>query len=151
MSALHTDGSEPATARPGGQRLAGTVSAIVCSVIAALLAAVLGTLLHAQILYVQDLPVPWGAVAALVLAGAAAVVAATYSGRLWAAALTGALTYGVVALVTFDTDNWFIVSWAQHHAMPGPALAGALWVYGLVASTVAALLIAARALRGGAR
>ncbi|WP_309082358.1 hypothetical protein [Zhihengliuella sp.] len=148
MSALHADESDPRSARSAGRRLTGTVSAIVCSVVAAALAAVLGTLLHAQVLYVQDAPVPWGAVAALVLAGAAAVAAATYSGRLWAAALTGALTYGAVALITLDTSNWFIVAWAQREVMPGPALAGAVWVYGLVASTVAALLIAARSLRG---
>ncbi|GAB3665031.1 hypothetical protein GCM10027591_14720 [Zhihengliuella somnathii] len=127
-------------------RLAATIGGIA-ALVAGLLTAVLGTLLHAQILYVDQTPVIWGAVAALVLAGAFFTLAAVYSEKIWAAALAGTVAYGTVALMSFDTTNWLIVAWGQRQVMFGPALAGAVWTFGLVASTVVALFIAAVVLR----
>ncbi|WP_102157451.1 hypothetical protein [Zhihengliuella halotolerans] len=133
--------SQPTSARYG------TIVGGIAAVVAGLLTALLGTMLHGQILYLGDTPVTWGAVAALVLATAFFTLAATYSERLWAAALAGTLAYGVVALISFDSVNWLIVPWSNREHMFGPALAGSLWTFGLVAATIVALFLSAAALR----
>lgn len=138
--------SQQQASKPTSARY-GTVVGGIAAAVAGLLAALIGTMLHGQILYLGDTPVTWGAVAALVLAIAFFTLAATYSERLWAAALAGTLTYGVVALVSFDSINWLIVPWSNREFMFGPALAGSLWTFGLVAATIVALFISAAALR----
>ncbi|GER21787.1 hypothetical protein NCCP1664_02840 [Zafaria cholistanensis] len=125
----------------------GTVSALV----AGLLAAVVGTLVHGHVLYAGEIPLPWGALVALGFAGAVMVLAGLFAEKLWATALAGVVAYGVVALSSTDTRNHMIVDWSNHAVLPGPAWAGAVWTYGLVAATLVALVIAARALPRRAR
>lgn len=127
------------TARRFTPVITGTLVAIVTGV----LAAVFGTLLHGQIQYVGDTPLPWGAVLALLLAGSLAAVAGLYAERVWAAAVCGLITYGLVAWTSLDTNNHLLIGWASHETLPGPALAAVLWTYGIAASTVVALLITA--------
>lgn len=125
----------------------GTVVGGISAVVAGLLTALIGTVLHGQILYMGDTPVTWGAVAALVLATGFFTLAATYSEKIWAAALAGTLAYGIVALVSFDSENWLIVPWSGREFMFGPALAGSVWTFGLVAATIVALFVSAGVLR----
>ncbi|MEE1620410.1 hypothetical protein ACQ3I4_07095 [Zafaria sp. Z1313] len=122
-------------------------TAVIAALVAGGLSSVVGTMLHAQLSYAGDVPVPWGAVLALVFTGSMLVLAAAYSERLWAAALGGVTAYVLTAWTALDTRNRLIVSWANAEQLPGPALAGALWMYGIVAATVVALFIAARVLR----
>lgn len=129
------------------QKVLATATALIAALAAGGLAAVVGTLLHAHLAYAGDTPVPWGAVAALVFAGSVFTAAAVYAERVWAAAAAGITAYTLVAWVSMDERNRMIVSWANRELLPGPSLAGALWLYGIVAATVVALLVSARTLR----
>lgn len=127
--------------------LLGTLVAIATGV----LAAVFGTIMQAQILYVGQTPLPWGAVLALVMAASLAVIAGLYSERVWAAALCGVLTYVLVAWTALDVHNHLLIGWSNRETLPGPALAGTLWTYGIAVSTIVALIITAGGLRSSAR
>ena len=131
----------------GTRRGLATAHGILSALVAGVLAAVVGTLLHAHILYVGDTPLPLGSVLALVFAGALFTVAGLFSEKLWAAGVAGIAAYALVAWFSTDPNNRLLVSWDNHELLPGPALAGAVWTYGLVAATVAALLLTVRAQR----
>lgn len=133
----------PSEARTGSL---ATATAVIAALVAGGLAAVVGTLLHAQLHYAGDTPLPWGALLALVFAGSLFTAAGIYAERVWAAALAGIAAYALVAWVSLDERNRLILSWANHEALPGPALAGVVWMYGIVAATVLALLVCARAM-----
>lgn len=124
-----------------------TATAVLAAFVAGALSAVVGTLLHAHVFYAGETPLPWGAVLALVFAGSLFTVAGIYAERVWATALAGITSYGLVAWASLDERNRLLVSWANHEALPGPALAGAVWMYGIAAATVVALLVCARAMR----
>jgi hypothetical protein len=136
----------PASSNTRRKALAGATG-ILAALVAGMLAALFGTLLHGQVAYAGTAPLPWGAVLALLLAASLAVIAGLYTERLWATALAGILTYVLVGWASLDAHNHLIVSWANHEALPGPALAGAVWMYGIVASTLFALGFTARTLR----
>ena len=135
----------PAPDKPRSKVLAAGTG-LVSALVAGLLAAVVGTLVHGHVLYVGDTPFPWGALLALGFAGAMMVLAGLFAEKLWATALAGVVAYGLVALTSAGTRNHMIVAWSNHATLPGPALAGAVWTYGLVAATLVALVITARTL-----
>ncbi|WP_417216245.1 hypothetical protein [Arthrobacter sp.] len=134
-----------------GKRVAPLLVGTLVAIVTGVLAAVFGTILQAQISYAGDTPLPWGAVLALVLAGSLAVVAGLYSERVWATAACGVLTYGLVAWTGLDVHNHLLIGWSNHETLPGPALAGAMWTYGIAVSTIVALFITAGGLRSRAR
>ena len=111
------------------------------------LAAVVGTILHASLGYAGDIPIPWGAVLALLLTGALTYWVGLLRGKLWVSALTGLATYVFVALISTDTNNQMIVSTQYFKMLPGPALAGGMWVYGIIVPVVVAILLVSRQLR----
>ncbi|MDK1359629.1 hypothetical protein QNO00_05035 [Arthrobacter sp. zg-Y1219] len=117
------------------------------AVLGGVLAAVLGTGLHAQILYVGDAAVPLGAVAALVLSCAVAVFAGVWAGAaLWTAA-AGLVAYVVLGLFTLDIwDTPLIITGTVLDEQPGIVLAGRIWLFGQALVTIAALLLTARVL-----
>ena len=112
-----------------------------------LLASVLGTGLHAQILYVGDTVLPLGALAALILSCAATVFAGLWAGSaLWSAA-AGLLAYVVLGLFTLDLwDTPLIITGTILEEQPGIVLAGRIWLFGQALATIAAVLIASRVL-----
>lgn len=136
----------PAPSRTAN-RLTPVVLGTLVAIVTGVLAAVFGTILHAQVFYAGDTPLPWGAVLALVMAGSLAVVAGLYSERVWAAAACGVVTYVLVAWTGLDTHNHLLIGWSNHDALPGPALAGTVWTYGIAVSTIVALVVTAGGLR----
>ncbi|MGO2004376.1 MULTISPECIES: hypothetical protein [Micrococcaceae] len=125
------------------RRFTPVITGTLVAIVAGVLAAVFGTLLHGQIYYAGETPLPWGAVLALLLAGSLATVAGLYAEKIWAAAVCGLITYGLVAWASLDAHNHLLIGWSSHETLPGPALAAAIWTYGIAASTVVALLITA--------
>ncbi len=116
-------------------------------VVGGLLASVLGTGLHAQILYVGDTALPLGALAALILSCAATVFAGLWAGSaLWSAA-AGLLAYVVLGLFTLDLwDTPLIITGTILEEQPGIVLAGRIWLFGQALATIAAVLITSRVL-----
>ncbi|WP_372698001.1 hypothetical protein [Arthrobacter sp. JSM 101049] len=136
----------PAPSNSGNRAIPVVVGTLV-AIVTGVLAAVFGTILQAQVTYVGETPLPWGAVLALIMAGALAVVAGLYTERIWAAAACGVVTYALVAWTGLDVHNHLLIGWSNHDALPGPSLAGTLWTYGIAASTIVALLVTAGGLR----
>ncbi len=140
---------------PRPNKAPGAGAASLLSVLAALaagaLAAVIGTILHASVSYAGDVPLPWGAILALVLTGALTYWVGLLRGKLWVSALTGLLTYVFVALISLDQQNQMIVSTQLFKVLPGPALAGGIWVYGIIVPVIAAILLVSKQLRVMAR
>ncbi|GAA4371912.1 hypothetical protein [Paeniglutamicibacter cryotolerans] len=129
-------------------RFRGTAIGILCALGAAVLAAVPGTILQAQLSYAGNVPLPWGALLALALAGSLMVWTGTWTKKIWVTALAGISTYVLVALFSTNSNNQLIVGSSYFDVIPGPALAGTIWVYGIVVATVVALLIVSRTLAG---
>lgn len=132
-------------------RFTPVITGTLVALVAGVLAAVFGTLLQGQIYYAGDTAVPWGAVLALILAGSLSVIAGLYAERIWAAAVSGLITYALVAWTSLDSHNHLLIGWSSHGTLPGPALAAALWTYGIAASTVIALIVTAGGLRSRRR
>lgn len=141
----------PAPSTSGSRRVAPLLLGTLVAIVTGVLAAVFGTILQSQIFYAGDTPLPWGAVLALVMAGSLAVVAGLYSERVWAAAASGVIAYVLVAWTGLDVHNHLLIGWSNRETLPGPALAGALWTYGIPVSTLVALVVTAGGLRSRAR
>ena len=119
----------------------------MAAVLGGLLASVLGTGLHAQILYLGDTALPLGAAAALILSCAATVFAGLWAGAALWSAVAGLLAYVVLGLFTLDIwDTPLIITGTILEEQPGIVLAGRLWLFGQAAATIAAVLITTRAL-----
>lgn len=127
--------------------MASVLASVLAAFAAGTLAAVVGTILHASMAYAGDTPIPWGAVLALVLTGALSYWTGMLRGKLWVSALTGLSTYVLVAFFSADVHNQLIVSGELLDVLPGPALAGTIWVYGIIVPVVVAVFLASRHLR----
>lgn len=130
---------------------ASTLGSVLAALAAGALAAVVGTILHASLGYAGDVPIPWGAAVALLLTGALVYWVGLLRGKLWVSALAGLATYVFVALISTDTNNHMIVSTQFFKMLPGPALAGGMWVYGIIVPVIVAILLVSRQLRAAAR
>ncbi|WP_146111787.1 hypothetical protein [Arthrobacter sp. MYb227] len=137
---------EPKPKQPAGS-VAATLVSVLVALAAGVLAAVVGTILHATIAYVGDTPLPWGAVLALILTGALSYWVGMWRAKLWVSALAGLATYVLVALFSADSHNQMIVSAQYLQMLPGPALAGIIWVYGIIVPVVVAIFLVSRHLR----
>lgn len=129
-------------------RFRGLATGIACALGAGVLAAVPGTILHAQLSYAGDTPLPWGALLALALAASLMVWVGSWTRKIWVTAISGVVTYVLVALFSVDENNQMIVGSSYLDVLPGPALAGTIWLYGIVVATIIALLIVSRTLAG---
>ncbi|RAX47376.1 hypothetical protein DQ353_18960 [Arthrobacter sp. AQ5-05] len=137
-------GPRPNKAQGAG---ASAIGSVLVALAAGALAAVVGTVLHASLGYVGDVPVPWGAALALLLTGTLTYWVGLVRGKLWVSALTGLATYVFVALISTDQHNQMIVSTQFFKMLPGPALAGGIWVYGIIVPVVVAILLVSKQLR----
>ncbi|MFJ6417405.1 hypothetical protein [Paeniglutamicibacter sp. NPDC091659] len=123
------------------------LGSVLAALAAGALAAVVGTILHASVGYAGDAPIPWGAALALLLTAALSYWTGMLRGKLWVSALTGLSTYVLVALFSADAHNQMIVSAQYLDVLPGPALAGTIWVYGIIVPVVVAVFMVSRHLR----
>lgn len=112
-------------------------------------AAVLGTLLHAHLLRVGGAVLPMGAVAALVLAGCLFLLCGLWARNIIMTAVAGAVAYGVVALLS--TSSKTLILTGSSDAAPVTALAGNLWLFGVLVMTLGAVVLAAVVLRPSRR
>ncbi|MFF5791483.1 hypothetical protein ACFY5D_05500 [Paeniglutamicibacter sp. NPDC012692] len=127
--------------------MAPVLGSVLAALAAGALAAVVGTILHASVAYAGDTPIPWGAALALLFTGALSYWVGMLRGKLWVSALSGLSTYVLVALFSADAHNQMIVSAQYLDVLPGPALAGTIWVYGIIVPVVIAVFMVSRHLR----
>ncbi|MHA7178585.1 hypothetical protein ACX80J_00565 [Arthrobacter sp. MDB2-24] len=104
-------------------------------------AAVFGTLLHGHLVFVGGVPLPVGALGALVLAGSLFLLCGLWARNVVLTAVAGAVAYGVVALLS--TSSKTLILTGASPTAPGSALAGNLWLFGVLAVTLAAVAIGA--------
>ncbi|MUK02635.1 hypothetical protein GM708_12285 [Vibrio cholerae] len=112
-------------------------------------AAVFGTLLHGHLLGLGGIPLPAGAVAALVLAGSLFLLCGLWARNVIMTAVAGAVAYGVVALLS--TSSKTLILTGSSEAAPATALAGNLWLFGVLVVTLAAVVGCAVVLRPSRR
>ncbi|MGV0110364.1 MULTISPECIES: hypothetical protein [unclassified Arthrobacter] len=129
----------------------GRIPSILGSVAAGVVAAVFGTLLHGQLLYVGSAAIPIGALGALVLAASLFLLSGLWARTVIQTAVAGAVAYGVVALIS-TSPKTLILTGASESA-PGTALAGNLWLFGVLVVTLGAVVVGSIVLRpvGSAR
>ncbi|THJ66055.1 hypothetical protein E8P82_10520 [Arthrobacter echini] len=132
-------------ASPGGKGRRSSLRELLGAVAAGVAAGVLGTLLHGQLFSVGGVIIPLGAVGALVLAGSLFLLCGLWARNIIMTAVAGAVAYGVVAALS--TSSKTLILTGSSEAAPGPALAGNLWLFGVLVVTLAAVAIGAVVLR----
>ncbi|RJT78358.1 hypothetical protein D6T63_12665 [Arthrobacter cheniae] len=136
---------------PGGHHTArgasapGRTAAVLAAVAGGIAAAILGTLLHGQLLHVGVTDVPAGALAALVLAGSVFLLCGLWARNVTITAVAGAVAYGVVALLS--TSSKTLILTGSSEAAPGTALAGNIWLFGVLVVTLGAVVVGSILLR----
>ncbi|MGP9528712.1 hypothetical protein [Glutamicibacter sp. AOP5-A2-18] len=124
------------------------LSALWRGAVAALVAGLFGTAIHASISYVgNDIPVVWGVGVAWLLLGVLVYWAAVSSQKLWAGALAFIGCYVCVGLISYVGNDQLILSMQYYKYLPGPAIASALWMYGMIIPAIIGLVLALRNIR----
>lgn len=111
---------------------------------------VLGTVLHPNFAWLGETVLPWGAVLALVLVASAQLWWTLRSSQVWVG--------GVMAIVAFTTalvlSSWpgldtFSVALNEYtlRVVPGPAISGAVWLWGIPVVAVLTMVVAQPLLR----
>ena len=127
---------------------ASNLSALWRGAVAAVVAGLFGTAIHASITYVgNDIPLVWGVAVAWLLLGLLVYWAATSSGKLWAGALGFIGCYVCVGLISYVGHDQLILSMQYYKYLPGPSIASALWMYGMIIPAIIGLVLALRNLR----
>jgi hypothetical protein len=122
---------------------------VVGAVGAGIAAGVFGTLLHAHLVVVAGTALPVGALAALVLAGSLFLLCGLWARNIIMTAVAGGVAYTVVALLS--TSSKTLILTGSSEAAPGTALAGNLWLFGVLVVTLAAVVAGAVVLRPARR
>jgi len=124
----------------------------VAVVLGALAAGILGTSLHAQVLYAGDTPLPLGAVGALLFSAATAVFAGLWARSVAVSAATGVLTYVLLGAFSLDMFSGPLIVTGTSSGLDLPVVtSGLIWLFGQSLATVAAVLVTAVVLRREAR
>ncbi len=129
-------------------------SAILLAVVLGMAAGILGTVLHLNLSWLGGVLLPWGALLALLLVAAVQLWASLSTRELWVGGLVAVAAFTTVLLMRYwPGSDLFAVHLDQYtlQALPGPAVAGALWQWGVPAVGVAVMLITQRLLRGVAQ
>ncbi|MHA7191742.1 hypothetical protein ACX80N_15770 [Arthrobacter sp. MDT2-16] len=145
-SATPTGAAAEAPAPPAaGGTVPHRVTAVLGSTMAGGIAAVFGTVLHGQLVHLGPTALPVGALAALVLAGSLFLLCGLWARNVILTAVAGAVAYGIVALLS--TSSKTLILTGSSEAAPGTALAGNLWLFGVLAVTLAAVVTGSVLLR----
>ncbi|MEG9248907.1 hypothetical protein V6S67_12530 [Arthrobacter sp. Soc17.1.1.1] len=130
-------------------RSPGRPAAVVAAAASGIVAAVFGTVLHGQVVHVGSTGLPVGAAAALVLAGSLFLLCGLWARSIIMSAVAGAVAYGAVALLS--TSSKTLILTGTSDAAPGTALAGNLWLFGVLVVTLAAVVAGSILLRPARR
>lgn len=125
------------------------IMAVPGAVGAGIAAAAFGTLLHAHVLHVGGAALPVGALAALTLAGSLFLLCGLWARNIIMAAVAGGVAYTAVALLS--TSSKTLILTGSSDAAPGTALAGNLWLFGVLVVALAAVVCGAVVLRPARR
>ncbi|MFC7400708.1 hypothetical protein [Citricoccus sp. GCM10030269] len=120
---------------------------VVISVLLGAAVGILGTVLHLHVVWVGPVVLPWGSVLALLLVGSAQLWWSLRSSLAW--------TGGVLAIAAFTTAlalgnltgmESFSVALNEYtlEAVPGAAIAGAVWAWGIPVVAVVTMLTSHR-------
>ncbi|WDF32497.1 hypothetical protein PTW37_11570 [Arthrobacter agilis] len=146
------EGRRSAFAPPAGSGRAGhgpaaprRPVAVLAAVAAGVVAAVFGTVLHGQLLYVRGTALPVGALGALVLSASLFLLCGLWARNVMLSAVAGAVAYGVVAMLSTSSKTLILTGTSE--VSPGTALAGNLWLFGVLVVTLAAVVGGAVLLR----
>lgn len=130
----------------------GNLAALWRGAVAAVAAGLFGTIIHASISYGGDgIPLVWGVAVAWLLLGVLVYWAAVSTAKLWSGALAFIGCYVTVGLLSYAGNDQLILGMQYYQYLPGPALASALWMYGMLVPAVIALLLSLRMIRRQAR
>ncbi|MDR4532309.1 hypothetical protein [Glutamicibacter sp. PS] len=132
---------------PNTRAKGGTLGGLWRAGVAALVGAVFGTLAHASLTYLGDIPLPWGLALAWALLGVLVYWATVASGKLWAGALSLLLCYVLVGAISFLGNDQLILSIGYLQYLPAPTVVSLLWMYGMIIPAVIGLLRALKVLR----
>jgi hypothetical protein len=114
---------------------------------------ILGTVLHTHFARVGEAVLPWGAVLALVLAASAQLWWTLRSSVAWAGGLTAIAAFTTaLALSAWPGLDTFAVALNEYtlRVVPGPAIAGAVWLWGIPVAAVLTMVVAQPLLRAPA-
>lgn len=113
------------------------------------MAGLFGTLLHAHIVYLGGAGLPLGAVGGLVLAFSVFLLCGLWARNILTTAVAGAAAYVVVAVLS--TSRQVLILTGSSAAAPALALAGNIWLFGVVVMTLAAVAATSVVLRRSGR
>jgi hypothetical protein len=120
---------------------------VLGAVAAGIVAGILGTMLHGQLLVIGGVHVPLGALGALLLAGSLFLHCGLWARNVIMTAVAGAVAYLVVGMLSMSSKTLILTGSSE--AAPTVALAGNLWLFGVLVMTLAAVAVGAVVLRGG--
>ena len=115
--------------------------ALFVAAVLGLAVAVLGTALHGQQWDLESVSLPVGAVAAVLLAGSAAVFLALWARNVYLSPLVGGVAYLVVGLFAASEDQPLVLTDLVMEPLLPTAIAGNVWVFGLAIVTVVASMV----------
>lgn len=114
---------------------------------------ILGTVLHAHFAWLGEAVVPWGAVLALVLVAAAQLWWTLRTHLPWSGGVCAVAAFTTaVVLSAWPGLDTFAVALNEYtlRVVPGPAIAGAVWLWGIPVVAVITMLVAQPLLRAPA-
>ncbi|MDI3329534.1 MAG: hypothetical protein QJR09_02215 [Micrococcus sp.] len=113
-------------------------------------AGILGTVLHPHFAWLGEAVVPWGAVLALLLVASAQLWWTLRSSLAWAGGVTAIAAFSIaLVLSSWPGLDTFAVALNEYtlRVVPGPAISGAVWLWGLPVVAVLTMVLAQPVLR----
>ena len=126
-------------------------SVVALAVTLGVIAGVCGTVLHLNLSWIGGVLLPWGALLALLLVAAVQLWASLSTRELWVGGIVAVAAFTTVLVMRYwPGSDSFAVGLDEYtlQVIPGPAVAGALWQWGVPAVGVVLMLITQRLLRG---
>ena len=130
-----------------GHAAPGRWAAVLGAVLAGVVAGVLGTLLHGQLLVAGVVQLPLGALGALLLAGSLFLYCGLWARNVIMTAVAGAVAYVVVGMLSMSSK--ILILTGASDTAPTVALAGNVWLFGVLVMTLAAVAVGAVILKVG--
>lgn len=115
--------------------------ALSVAVVLGLVVALLGTALHGQVWELSEVTLPFGAAAAVLLAGSTAVFVALWARNVYLSTVVGGVAYLVVGLFAANEDQPLVLTDLGMTPLLPVAIAGSSWVFGLAIVTVMASVL----------